>query len=421
MKVRIKNFQSIEDLSLEFPEKGFTCLVGQSNIGKSAIRRALECVFYNKSETSYIRKGTAECRVEIKFDDGMEVVWYRDEKTSGYIVNGEDFTKLNKTVPQPLIDKGFKELIINKEKYSVQIASQFDNIFLLNEPGGKVTEVLSNLGNLNKIINANKSCLTDLKNNKSKVSLRKEDLLSLKEKLKNFRGLDEQTNHIEKIRETFDNLKKSQEIIQKLKISQENLQRIVVLIRSLRQGSTISVDYPEIDLNKLNDIKRIGSKYESSLKTTMVLKKVADIKDILLDISDKVFIKLKEVYDKYLRANNSCTILSKLSDVKDIIFDLDTIYTSYTAISNVFSKYTLSKTKSELYTHLPKEEIIFDIAYDKVKEIRILYDRAIKCKNTIISLRKNIEDTSTLLESLEKEEKEIHTTIKFCPLCNKEF
>jgi len=39
VKIRIKNFQSIEDLEIEV--RGFTAITGKTNIGKSAIMRAI--------------------------------------------------------------------------------------------------------------------------------------------------------------------------------------------------------------------------------------------------------------------------------------------------------------------------------------------------------------------------------------------
>lgn len=43
-KIYIKNFRSIKELSLTFPEKGLLVLVGSNNAGKSNILRAIDAL-----------------------------------------------------------------------------------------------------------------------------------------------------------------------------------------------------------------------------------------------------------------------------------------------------------------------------------------------------------------------------------------
>jgi DNA repair ATPase RecN len=257
MKITIKNFQSIEDLTLNIVEGAFTCIVGQSNIGKSAIRRAIECVLYNNSDASYIRNGTKQCSVEITFDNGTNIKWMRDEKSASYDINGERFSKLSKTIPQPIIDMGFKELEVNKEKLNVQVASQFDNIFLLNMTGSKVTDVFSNLGNLNKIINANKSCTSDLKNNKGRLSLRKEDLISIKSKIKKYSGLDEQRNSFDSVKVGFEEIKKIKKKKEDLSYLSKKFDKSAHLLKALSPSRQINIEEPEVDVTKFIQLQKL--------------------------------------------------------------------------------------------------------------------------------------------------------------------
>ena len=52
LKVTVEDFQSIDKAELEV--SGFTCLTGKSNIGKSALLRALNAAMKNLPANSFI-------------------------------------------------------------------------------------------------------------------------------------------------------------------------------------------------------------------------------------------------------------------------------------------------------------------------------------------------------------------------------
>ena len=379
MKIKITNFQSIEYCELEIPKNSFTCIVGPSNIGKSAIRRALCCLLYNTSNASYIRKGTNECSVEIVFDSNTKVRWFRNENNAGsYEINGETFGKLNKTVPKPILDEGFRELVLSKDKVNVQIASQFSNIFLLNDSGSKITEVFSNLGNLNRIIAANRSCSSDLKSDKSKISIRKEDLVLIKEKINGFKNLDKNLDFVGTIRNSFESLKKISELKDKAKNFYTALISSVEKVKILKPVNSITLDPFDIDLNKFFKIKELFKKYE---KVSLTLSYYSNINKKEIETT------LGSEYDLFLK-------LVKLSS-------------SYNRAANRLEQYSKVKEVSE-----------FNINTEKVIKVKSMLDRVFKSKETILDLRENIKKADIELSVLEKEKIEIHKILKVCPLCD---
>jgi len=423
VKVRIKNFQSIEDVSFEIPENAFTCIVGPSNIGKSALRRALECLFYNKSEASYIRNGTQMCSVEVSFDDNTLIKWYRNKKTAGYQIDGDDFTKLAGTVPDVLIDKGFKELNVNKDRYQVQIASQFNNIFLLNQTGSKITEVLSNLGNLNRIIKSNKACQSDLKMNKSRLNIRREDIISSKEKLKGYKGLDLQRHQVDIMKmfllEIKDSLKKLS-VIKKIEIS---LKRAVSLVKLLRPAREISVVSFDLDLNKLTILKKLLRKlvYSSDLIDFYV--PIKSVPKIEFNVSVDILIALKKLHTKY-----SFFILKKedyynlLKIPNKIEFNLKEEYDKYRNMLDYLRKMETVQNKIKLYInfseYIPTLEV-FNIP--KLEKLNSLYISMIQIKNKVIMLRDQLKIAEEKRVRLNEEKDILHKTLGVCPLCDKEF
>lgn len=383
MQISIKNFQSIEDITITLPEGAFTCLVGQSNIGKSAIRRAIECVLFNNSDASYIRNGSKYCSVEILFDAGTQIKWMRDEKSASYEINGETFSKLSKTIPQPILDLGFRELEINKEKLNVQVASQFDNIFLLNMTGSKVTDVFSNLGNLNKIINANKACTSDLKSNKGRLSLRKEDLITLKFKIKNYSGLDEQRNVFDSIKVGFEEIKKLKKKKEDLTLLAKKFDKTANLYKALGPCKQINIEDPDVDISKFIQLKKLLLKIEMLIKIVTASSELAKINEIVLDLDLVPMKNLKSLYLKYETALGVNSYYSELGNIKEIVLDTEKLY--------------------------------------KIKPLKELLVKLEKSKTSLVSLRANIIQTEEKRQVLFEQEKEVHKEIKVCPLCDKEF
>ena len=185
-EIRIRNFQSIADLT--FSVDGFTVVCGKNNIGKSAIVRAIDSALTNQAGDNYIRLGKKACEVSFK-KDALNIEWKKGD-TATYVVNGESFSKLNRAVPKPILDAGFREIEIGDKKKSPLIAPQFDEIFLLDKSGPIVTEVLSKLYHLDELSTADELCQKDLRTAKSSLKTKDQDLVDLNKKLEKFVGFD---------------------------------------------------------------------------------------------------------------------------------------------------------------------------------------------------------------------------------------
>lgn len=382
MKLRLKNFQSAEDCELDIPEKAFTCVVGPTNIGKSAIRRAFECVWYNKSEVSYIRNGATHCEVELTLGDGTHIKWSRDKKTAFYEINGEKFSKLNGSVPDIILQKGFRELILNKdkEKMTVQISPQFPNLFLLNQPGGKITEVLSNLGNLNKIIEANKSCLSDKKNIKSRLKIRLEDNDICKEKLSSFGGLDNQKSKVENLKNIVSNLKN-------LQSNKEKATKILV-------------------------------KLQKSMVTVSELRKLKNVEPPIFDISLDQVKSLTLFNSKHYMLSNKLTKYKDLALIKEISFNLEEDLSKFAKVKKLYDNLNKQENKVANYKSSPNLISDFDLNPGQVASLRKLADKLEIVKGNVLAYRSNILESENKFIQLESQHKELRHELKVCPLCD---
>lgn len=157
--LELRNFQNHKKLSLEF-DPGANSIVGASDVGKSAIIRALQWVAYNKpSGDAFIRHGQTKCRVRLGVDDRY-ITRYRDNTTNSYEISGEDkLVSFGTKVPKPVQE------LLNIGPINLQ--QQHDPPFWFSAPASEVSRSLNaivdlggideSLGWLSKNLNARAS------------------------------------------------------------------------------------------------------------------------------------------------------------------------------------------------------------------------------------------------------------------------
>lgn len=251
LKVKIKNFQSVADT--EFEVDGFTVIVGKNNRGKSAIVRAIDSALSNRLGNNFIRWGKLQTEVGLIKDD-LDLSWVKEEKTASYKINKKPYTSLNRAVPQPITDAGYKKFEIGDEKLNPLIAHQFEELFLINRSGPFVTEAISTLYDLNDINDADSLCQKKLRATKTLLKTRHADTDALVKKLEKFDGLEEvklKWDAIKKLLEKADTLKKAIAEIDRFtseyetrKVLVETLKNVAVLkVPATKSTETLIADY----------------------------------------------------------------------------------------------------------------------------------------------------------------------------------
>ena len=91
-QITIKNFRSVKDETIIFPDSGILTLVGPNNAGKSNILRAIENILGDswfsgdKAELNdhFMKHKENVIEIEIDFDDNRKVVFKSNEKWATY-------------------------------------------------------------------------------------------------------------------------------------------------------------------------------------------------------------------------------------------------------------------------------------------------------------------------------------------------
>jgi DNA repair exonuclease SbcCD ATPase subunit len=198
IKVRVRNFQSIEDASIEID--GLTVVTGTNNAGKSAFFRAIRGAFTNARGYDFVRHGESHCTVDLEFDDGQTLTWKKGKGVNTYVVNGKELPKVGHGVPPEAAVFGVEPMKAGNSELWPQIAPQITGVsFLLHESGSVVAEAVADVERVNQLSRALKDCESDRRSARSSLKVLRKKSETLNERLEGFSGLDEVLKQVEEI------------------------------------------------------------------------------------------------------------------------------------------------------------------------------------------------------------------------------
>lgn len=233
VRVRVKNFQSIEDAEVLID--GFVVICGPNNSGKTALMRAIRGLFTNAAPGSYLRQGANFLSVEIEFDDGTTVLWEKGWEKPGkkgaainrYTINGYQIASVGRGVPPEVEALGVKSILAGNNPIWPQVADQFDGtLFLVNKTGAVVAEALSDVERVGRLTDALRLSDKDKRAANSEIKVRRDDLKTFQDEVDRYRGLD-------KVRDQIQDLVSQKSGVVDLKASLEEAQGLHARLASL--------------------------------------------------------------------------------------------------------------------------------------------------------------------------------------------
>ena len=256
-KIEIQNFQAHDDTTLDL-SPGVNIIAGVSDSGKSSILRACKWLILNKPVGSHFQSDFVDkdkVKTIVKFTvDNQIFTRSKDKSFNGYIysekiVHGsvdikEAFEALKGDVP----DKFKEELNLS----TLNIQSQHDGHFLLNDTAGDVAKKLNQLVGLDIIDLSLKNINTIVKSANQEASNATNSAIEKEQAISRYKNVDDllvQVSVIEKI--LFD--------LNKHKESQNKLQQIIE-----------RVSWAE------KDIKKFTSKIETETGLNIIIELIKD-------------------------------------------------------------------------------------------------------------------------------------------------
>lgn len=334
-KLKIKNFQSLKDVELELGH--ITVLCGPSNLGKSAVVRAVDCLVHNNYTEAYMRKGSQSMRVSLE-EDGKSIQFNRDGKTSTYTTNflAPLYEKIAGGVPEDISKfLNMEPLAIDDLSKDLNFSFQFDGPFLLDSSGFDVGKILGRLIQLESVVGATRQISNDSVSIKREIehTIRSisEDELYLKENA-----------HILQKKELADKLR---DLSAECKVKEEKLTE---LDRLLNQVTILS-----------NELETLSAKINALSEVDIVdIDQVSKLQNVLTSLSsDSLHIQR---YKAFLSKLDICVVKTEnIESLSSILSSLKTqvLQMNETKASFEKSVVRLNNAKEEFANYIKQNPI----------------------------------------------------------------
>jgi len=356
--VTVRNFKPHEDTTVEFPN-GVTVITGVSDEGKSAFYQALKWPILNKPNGSafhsnWISKDKVVTEVAIRTEEDRLIQRIKKKGYDVYILDGnkdDPFEALNKGVPED-VQKALNLSEIN-------LRSQHESFFLLNDTAGDVAKKLNRLVGLDIIDSSLKNINRTVKtanqeaSNATNSAIEKEQTVS---KYKNVDDLLIQVGEIEKILFNLNEYKESQnklqQVVERVSWAEKNIKEftskietetdlniIIGLIKDQEETEEIEAELQSAitnlqsvneiikkdtaltdNVNKINKILELDKKAETlSIKTRSLeplIEQVNNLSETITEYEYEIKERTKQ-YDLKMKSLKICPLCNqKIKDKK---------------------------------------------------------------------------------------------------------
>jgi len=298
--LEIRNYESHKKTILNF-HPGVNVIVGDNDIGKSALFRIIEWIWKNRPlDLGFRPKGIDPkeiTRGTLGLMDGNVITKERSNSINRYIINNEKpLTGFDKKVPDEVIK------LLNMDDINIQ--PQMSSFFLLSNSSGEVARYLNNITNLDDIDVVQAYVKKEKNQISTKLLNKKINLGVLEEQLGDFDLIDFYENKIQEL----EDLEKKSNQLKNVKRQVEDISRnINIKIKSLSK-------YKDFYLYK-NKVEKLEKLYKGYKKRDDILKDYN-----LLIKKDRKAHKLLSIYKTISKNNSKVIELSELYEKsKEII------------------------------------------------------------------------------------------------------
>lgn len=266
--MELRNFQAHKDTVFEFSD-GVNAIVGESDVGKSAVIRALYWVVFGRpTGDSMIRRGVRNpCEVTIKTSDGHTIRRVRGKTDNFYEVDGEVYKAFGKGVPDVVLST------LNLSE--INFSRQLDPPFALSMPGGELAQYLNKLIDL-EIIGSSLSDINKMANEaNSRVELDKAGIAQAKQSIRSFKWVSSAEKRVSELERLESTVVKRRRAVSRIRNELEQCARAQARIDIVRFVKNAEEDFKGILqlANNLKSKKTHAQNIDGCLKVLQKLKK----------------------------------------------------------------------------------------------------------------------------------------------------
>lgn len=252
-RLQIDNFQAHKSFKLKLDR--INVLVGRSDVGKSAVIRALRWLCTNKpGGDEFIRYGEESCSVKLKVDD--QFVYRVRGKENLYYLNDEEYKAFGANVPTPVAD------LLNID--SVNFQDQHDAAFWFSESSGDVGKRLNSIVDLEVIDRVLSALAAKTRQSRSTCDVLKQQTKKAEEDVIQLAFVGEM---VDQWNATIAVCNQEQELKEGVEYLAEMVDSIATYAQVMKRGGRVAVNFEPIaaihnEINAIekqcNDLKRLG-------------------------------------------------------------------------------------------------------------------------------------------------------------------
>lgn len=309
-KLLIRNFQSHKNTDVEF-DPGVNVIAGASDSGKSSMFRSLIWVINNRPLGDSVRnwkcKKDDEVYVEIELgNEPVSIAKNRIGKTSSYVLRDDVEAISYEAFKQDVPDEIRSALNMSE----INIQSQHDSYFLLNDSPGEVARKLNELTGLDVIDRLFKFINGKILSTKRLLDDASSNIITTTNDIEGLSYIDTLEGELEALEvliNDYNKKVKEQDDVHSLIISLEDIDE---KIKDYEDWLTIENEYEALN-QKVKDYVNKKTNYH------LILSIVANIENIENQITskEKIANESKSKYEKLLKTHGLCPLCgSKISD-----------------------------------------------------------------------------------------------------------
>lgn len=200
-EIVVDGYQSLVGVTIPLLP-GVNVIIGESDVGKSAVVRAVQGLISNQRGDGFINNRAGKCRVRIVLDSGDTVVWEKPENS--YRLNDDEpFRKVGSSVPQEvlgIINMAPLELDKNLSR-SINIVEQGAPKFLVEDKETDVAKTIGAITRLQPVYNAMRAVAADRRSALGRAKTLMSEASQCRLKLAAFADLDDESARLERVTE----------------------------------------------------------------------------------------------------------------------------------------------------------------------------------------------------------------------------
>lgn len=459
-KVELHNFQSHEYTEMEF-DRGLNVILGNSDVGKTAILRAIKWALYNEPKGDYfIRQGEKDVSCKVTFSNGVVVERLKTPSKNSYFlvdVSGNEirFEGFGIDVPKEITDvtNMYKVSLDNSNNKTIlNISEQLDGPFLLNDQASLRASAIGRLIGVNYVDDALRTVVRDNKRTNQEIVELIKNKEDLKKQLDEFSYIKEYKEKFEKITQIRNKIKKLKDKLELCSKIKENfyknkfeLEEISTILEKFKNLNTVEIIIPNLEsyilkennfenyLNKIiktdneinliiNNLEKLKYLDEISLKVSQIseYKNNLSIYENLYDKYKKNIRELSEVNNDIKHYKNNDEIQKISENLENKINFYSRIYGYKADLNNINSKLELGNNYIKNFDKNERIDFISKTIEDKAKILKKISE----VKDKFKEVSNEIFDVNDKLKSIDEDIKAYTVSYEktildmgVCPFC----